>query len=83
MNVNVKGAPGAGFDWGYLSTRPANIRIFKGPPQTCDLHPWDAMILRDCTTNTDTLNGLEYIASRKWDILVMKMCEDYDRKCFP
>jgi hypothetical protein len=82
VNVNVSAKPGYGFDWGFLTTRPSNIRIFKGPPETCAHHPWDAMILRDCTGNTDTLNSIESIASRKWDILCMKMCEDYDCKLF-
>ncbi|KAK5100789.1 hypothetical protein LTR24_000935 [Lithohypha guttulata] len=78
VNVNIQGTPGSDFDWGYLSTRATNTRLFQGPIATCELHPWDAMILRDCTPNTDTLYGIEYIASRKWDILVMKICEDYD-----
>ncbi|KIW70570.1 hypothetical protein, variant [Phialophora macrospora] len=78
VNVNVSAKPGYGFDWGFLSTRPSNIRIFKGPPETCAHHPWDAMILRDCTGNTGNLNSIESIAQRKWDILCMKMCEDYD-----
>lgn len=83
VNVNVQGTRSADFDWGYLSTRPSNIRIFKGPPESCHIHLWDAMILRDCTPNTDTLSEVESIASRKWDILVMKMCEDYDREYIP
>lgn len=29
VNVNIAAAPGQGFDWGYLSTSPRNIRIFK------------------------------------------------------
>ncbi|RDW63743.1 hypothetical protein BP6252_11288 [Coleophoma cylindrospora] len=78
VNVNIKGAPGAGFDRGFLSTAASNIRIFRGPPESCEEHPWDAMILRDCTSNTTNLHDLDYVASRKWDILAMKMCEDYD-----
>ena len=39
------------------------------------------MVLRDCTTNTFNLDEIERFTSRKWDILAMKMCEDYDRKC--
>ncbi|KAJ9616849.1 hypothetical protein H2200_000569 [Cladophialophora chaetospira] len=75
VNVNITARPGHDFNWGFLSTRPAKVRIFKGPPETCASHPWDAMILRDCTPN----GGLdETIASRKWDILCMKMCEDFD-----
>ena len=83
VNVNIKGTLGSGFDWGFLSTRPENMRIFKGPPETCSAHPWDAMILRDCTSNTDTLSSIESMSSRKWDILCMKMCEDYDCKAPP
>ncbi|KAK5457167.1 hypothetical protein LTS15_004948 [Exophiala xenobiotica] len=78
VNVNINATPGAGFDWGYLSTQPHHIRIFKGPAKTCSEHPWDAMILRDCTPNTDNLGSIGSIASRRWDILCMKMCEDYD-----
>ncbi len=80
VNVNVTARPGHGFAWGFLSTRPSNIRIFKGPPETCADHPWDAIILRDCTPNTDNLIEVESISSRKWDVLCMKMCEDYDCK---
>jgi hypothetical protein len=81
VNVNINGTPGAGFGWGFLSTRPHHIRIFKGPAKTCSEHPWDAMILRDCTSITHSLCDVGSIASRKWDILCMKMCEDYDREC--
>ena len=38
------------------------------------------MILRDCTANTDRMIANEEISSRKWDILAMKMSEDYDGK---
>lgn len=37
------------------------------------------MILRDCWPNSFNIRLLEHTA-RKWDILVMKMCEDYDSK---
>lgn len=80
--VHVEASPGQEFGWGFLSTRPHNIRIFKGPCETCPYHTWDAIILRDCTPNTDTLWRVEAVASRKWDILCMKMCEDYDRECY-
>lgn len=36
------------------------------------------LILRNCTPNTDGPSGIESIASRQWDILCMKMCEDHD-----
>ncbi|KAH9909288.1 hypothetical protein F4778DRAFT_793299 [Xylariomycetidae sp. FL2044] len=80
VNVSIAVPHDVGMDttWGFLSTRPSKTRIFKGPPETCPFHAWDAMILRDCTTNTDSLTVVESIASRKWDILLMKMCEDYD-----
>ncbi|KAK0124536.1 hypothetical protein ONS95_009485 [Cadophora gregata] len=78
INVSITAPPGQGFEWGFLSTTPTNIRIFKGPASTCDLHPWDAMILRDCTTNTSVLNTIGKVARRKWDILLMKCCEDFD-----
>lgn len=38
------------------------------------------MILRDFHTNLDTMDAIKSIASRKYDILLMKMCEDFDRK---
>ncbi|KAK8138071.1 aaa family atpase protein [Apiospora sp. TS-2023a] len=78
VNVNITAPPNQGTGWGYLSTRAENVRIFRGPRDTCPDHPWDAMILRDCTANTDNLIAKEEISSRKWDILAMKMCEDYD-----
>ncbi|KAK8873409.1 hypothetical protein PGQ11_003923 [Apiospora arundinis] len=78
VNVNIDATPKQGFNWGFLSTRAENVRIFRGPSDTCAYHPWDAMILRDCTTNTDSMTAVEEISSRKWDILAMKMCEDYD-----
>ncbi len=98
VNVNIEGSPGQPFNWGYLSTPPSNIRIFKVGTRggditkllgwymnrvqksTCDEHPWDAMILRDCRPNTGTLNAISPISARRWDVLCMKMCEDYDRK---
>lgn len=42
VNVNIAAPHGAGFDWGFLGTKPKNIRIFKGPPESCSIHPWDA-----------------------------------------
>lgn len=38
------------------------------------------MILRDCNTNTSNMTAIRSISDRKWDVLLMKMCEDYDRK---
>ncbi|KAM0819341.1 hypothetical protein AB5N19_05156 [Seiridium cardinale] len=78
INVNIKCPAGGEFKWGFLSTQPGYIRIFKGPAITCKDHPWDAMILRDCCPNTDSMIGTTEISSHKWDILLMKMCEDFD-----
>ncbi|KAK4943029.1 hypothetical protein LTR10_017414 [Elasticomyces elasticus] len=78
VRINITGTPGSGFNCGFMSTRPANIRIFKGPAYICSIHAWDAMILRDCTPNNSTggMGNVESIGTRKWDILCMKMCED-------
>ena len=40
------------------------------------------MILRDCTSNGGSLYRVEEAASRKWDILCMKVCEDHDSKLY-
>ncbi|RYO91618.1 hypothetical protein DL766_003203 [Monosporascus sp. MC13-8B] len=77
VNVNIT-AKNASFDWGFLSTVPSKVRIFRGPVYSCQYHPWDAMILRDCYANTGGMMEVDSISSRYWDILVMKMCEDYD-----
>jgi hypothetical protein len=80
--VNIQIKPNAGVDatWGFLSTQAKNVRLFPGPSSTCATHPWDAMILRDCHSNTDGFIGTE-VGLKEGDILVMKMCEDYDCKC--
>ncbi|KAI3334165.1 hypothetical protein F4824DRAFT_502240 [Ustulina deusta] len=78
VNINVPRTVDLGCTWGVLGTQPAKIRIFKGPKETCEKHPWDAMILRDCRAQTDGFMSISGIISRKWDILLMKMCEDYD-----
>ncbi|RYP76347.1 hypothetical protein DL771_001786 [Monosporascus sp. 5C6A] len=77
VNVNIT-AKNTSFDWGFLSTTPSKIRIFRGAVESCPDHPWDAMILRDCYANTGGMQAVDSISSRYWDILVMKMCEDYD-----
>ncbi|OTA90992.1 hypothetical protein M434DRAFT_33124 [Hypoxylon sp. CO27-5] len=64
--------------WGILSTRPTRTRIFEGPSELCPIHPLDVMIMYDCTPSTENFIQQPLIASRKWDILLMKMCEDYD-----
>ncbi|CAJ2502408.1 Uu.00g098020.m01.CDS01 [Anthostomella pinea] len=79
MTINVKiELPGGEDRWGFLSTGANNIRIFRSPAETCQVHPWDAMVLRDCQPNSDIFRQDKYIYKRKWDILVMKMCEDYN-----
>lgn len=40
------------------------------------------MILRDFHTNTSGLDQVVPIASRQFDILLMKMCEDYDSRLY-
>ena len=69
-----------GFQWVELTTSPGKTRIFRSPPEFRKPHPWDAMILRDCHASTDGMIGVESINSRYWDILLVKMCEDFDRK---
>ncbi|KAJ0107204.1 hypothetical protein J7T55_007574 [Diaporthe amygdali] len=65
--------------WGLLSGRPSKVRILAGPCETCNKHPWDIMILRDFHTNTSRLDDVASIASRQFDILLMKICEDFDQ----
>ena len=65
-----------------MSGLPEHIRIFEGPTSTCPDHPWHAMIIRDAIAMTESLTAVDALASRKWDILLMKMCEDFDRECF-
>ncbi|RYP79469.1 hypothetical protein DL770_006650 [Monosporascus sp. CRB-9-2] len=77
VNVNIT-AKNTSFDWGFLSTTPSKARIFRGAAESCPDHPWDAMILRDCYANTGGMQADDSISSRYWDILLMKMCEDYD-----
>lgn len=37
------------------------------------------MILRDCYSGTDRMFGIPRYGTRFFDVLLMKMCEDYDR----
>lgn len=125
VHVNITGSAFAGFDWGYLTTRPSNIRIFRCPPEIMyqeasdedwehdeqdDVEDWEydedreydedcehdeqehdvedgcgwhVMILRDCHTTTDGIMDIDRIASRFWDILLIKMCENFDSKLCP
>ncbi|KAL2284871.1 hypothetical protein FJTKL_08689 [Diaporthe vaccinii] len=78
VNVTVTGNIAPGVTWGLLSGRPSKARVLAGPCSTCPEHPWDIMILRDFHTNTSGLDQVSSIASRQFDILLMKMCEDMD-----
>ncbi|KAH8788197.1 hypothetical protein F5883DRAFT_610642 [Diaporthe sp. PMI_573] len=78
VNVNITGNIAPGVTWGLLSGKPSTARILAGPCETCAKHPWDLMILRDFHTNTSGLDGVAHIASRQFDILLMKMCKDMD-----
>ncbi|KAI0156770.1 hypothetical protein GGR57DRAFT_501158 [Xylariaceae sp. FL1272] len=78
VNIEVPKPAGLYFKWGIMGAKPSNVRIFRGPDRTCPDHPWDAMILRDCVASTDNFIRCPDIGTRKWDILAMKMCEDFD-----
>ncbi|KAI3325933.1 hypothetical protein HD806DRAFT_552322 [Xylariaceae sp. AK1471] len=78
VNINVPLTAGLECTWGLMGTQPTKVRIFKGPSDTCENHPWDAMILRDCRPTTEGFLDTSAISSQKWDMLLMKMCEDYD-----
>ncbi|KAG6362697.1 hypothetical protein INS49_007790 [Diaporthe citri] len=78
VNVTITGNIAPGVTWGLLSGRPSKARVLAGPCSTCTAHPWDIMILRDFHTNTSGLDQVSSIASRQFDILLMKMCEDMD-----
>ncbi|KAI1778399.1 hypothetical protein F4818DRAFT_438564 [Hypoxylon cercidicola] len=62
-------------DSGFLSCVPFRTRIFKGPIQTDQVDPWDAMILYDCGVSSEDLSYVENIATRKWDLLLMKLSD--------
>ncbi|KAI1091935.1 hypothetical protein F5B19DRAFT_492996 [Rostrohypoxylon terebratum] len=64
--------------WGVLSTTPDKAHILQGPSTFTPSHPWDAMILYDChITLEGELRNSPQIASRVYDILLMKMGPDY------
>lgn len=83
VNVTISGNIAPGVTWGLLSGRPSKARVLAGPCSTCPEHPWDIMILRDFHVNTSGMEQVASIASRQFDILLMKMCEDFDRKSYP
>ncbi|KAI1085088.1 hypothetical protein F5B20DRAFT_575553 [Whalleya microplaca] len=78
INVSIPECADIAAASGFLSSRPTRTRIFKGPKETCSLHEWDAMIIRDCIPSTDGIMDAERISSRKWDVLLVKMCEDFN-----
>lgn len=80
VSVCIAGDIASGVTWGLLSGRPSKTRVLAGPCDTCPEHPRDIIILRDFHTNTSSLNQVVSIASRQFDILLMKMCEDFVRK---
>ncbi|KAI0885818.1 uncharacterized protein GGS22DRAFT_188105 [Annulohypoxylon maeteangense] len=70
--------------WGILSTRPDKIRILHGPKIFSPKHSWDAMILRDCTVTAEgELRKSPEIATRRWDVLLMKMGWNYSYPWLP
>lgn len=83
VNVTISGNIAPGVTWGLLSGRPSKARVLAGPCSTCPEHPWDIMILRDFHVNTSGMDQVSSIASRQFDILLMKMCEDFDSKSCP
>lgn len=78
--MNIRGNIAPNVSWGLMSGKPSKLRIYAGPCSICPKHPWDAMILRDAATSTSGIGDIESIASRKFDILLIKMCEEYDRE---
>lgn len=67
-----------------LCTMPSKIRVFSGPCYPCParLHHWDAMILRDCYSGTIGMFEIPKYGTRFFDVLLMKLCEDFDRMLF-
>lgn len=95
VNISVTGRPAPGITNGTLSTMPSKIRVLAGPSTSgiCPWHQWDAMILRDCyvsvaaartgqTIPTHQCHGHGSLGrgSPMYDVLLIKMCEDYDRE---
>ncbi|ROW06322.1 hypothetical protein VPNG_07495 [Cytospora leucostoma] len=78
INVSIAGNISPWCDWGMLSGRSIKTHLLAGPPSICPTHPWDIMLLHDFHTNLATMDAIESISSRKYDVLLMKMCEDFD-----
>ncbi|KAI0386711.1 hypothetical protein F5Y04DRAFT_275162 [Hypomontagnella monticulosa] len=63
--------------WGIFTALATNARIYRGPMMQACSHRWDAMILYDCVASPEgPLTESSRIGSRKWDILLIKICED-------
>ncbi|KAI1657255.1 hypothetical protein F4813DRAFT_389841 [Daldinia decipiens] len=63
---------------GFLRSFWDKIKFLRGPPESCSTCTWDAMIIYDCTASSEgTLQACPQIATRKWDILLMKVGDDY------
>ncbi|KAF3058517.1 putative aaa family atpase protein [Daldinia childiae] len=64
---------------GFLRSFWNKFKFLQGPPESHSAHTWDAMIIYDCTVTPEgTLQGCLQIATRKWDILLMKVADDYE-----
>ncbi|KAI0853161.1 hypothetical protein F5Y00DRAFT_257819 [Daldinia vernicosa] len=64
---------------GFLCSMWSKLKFLKGPHESNSTCAWDAMIIYDCTASSEgTLRGCPQIATRKWDILLMKVGDDYE-----
>ncbi|KAI1764474.1 hypothetical protein GGR53DRAFT_530627 [Hypoxylon sp. FL1150] len=59
---------------GILSSPPNRAQIARGPSQTCQQHPWDAMVIYDCEVTSAELGEVARVASQRWDLLLFKIC---------
>ncbi|KAF3762709.1 hypothetical protein M406DRAFT_72691 [Cryphonectria parasitica EP155] len=71
--IRQAGSDFIGFENGPPTTPKQNWHSMKR------MYRCDAMILRDCYAGTDTMFSNPTYGSRVFDVLLMKMCEDYDR----
>ncbi|KAH8890300.1 hypothetical protein GQ53DRAFT_747752 [Thozetella sp. PMI_491] len=78
LSVEANSVPGAPFRGTSLITDaliPGNVRVFRAPSMLCPENSRDAMILRNCTSDSKIDDYvLEY---RTFDILLMKFCEEH------
>ncbi|KAI1418590.1 hypothetical protein F5Y13DRAFT_184231 [Hypoxylon sp. FL1857] len=67
---------------GLFSTRPTKIRTLQVPSHIpghiCPFSPPEVMIMYDCTSSSESFRKHPFIASRKWDVLLMKIYENYE-----